>query len=163
VNIAKTATRNLVIVVIIAFAGVAIFCGRGFGSAVFLVYQMVRTIPREERRILYHIDHNVLAAELRRFAAERKWNNNNNTQPVEFFYGDDPSLPARLRLFRPGWIQINDDRVDFGCGQAVWDKSLSFGISVWRAGLEGYGTKRLADGVWFYSEDGRVPFRFSFP
>ena len=47
--------------------------------------------------------------------------------------------------------------------QSVWDKSLSFGISVWREGLKGYGTKKLTDGVWFYSEDERVPSRFSFP
>ena len=93
-NIAQTAKRNLIIVVIVAFGGGAVFCLRGFGETMFLVYEMVRTIPREERRILYYIDHNALAAELRSFAAERKWNNGNNAKPVEFFYGDDPSLPA---------------------------------------------------------------------
>ncbi len=134
-----------------------------FRRPVALVYQLARIIPGEEKRILYDVDHKELAAELREFAAERRWNNWNRSPASDFFYGNDLKLPEELRQFRPGWIQIDDDRIDFGCGQSVWDKSLSFGISVWRKGLEGYGTKKLADGVWFYSEDGRVPSRFSFP
>jgi len=128
-----------------------------------LVYELIRTIPREERRILYGVDHETLAKELRKFAAQERWNNPNKSETPDFFHGNDPRLPASLRQFHPGWIQINDDRIDFGCGQSVWDKSLSFGISVWRDGLEGFGTKKLGNGVWFYSEDGRVPSRFSFP
>ena len=132
-------------------------------SSLAFAYELIRTIPREERRILYHIDHHALATDLRRFAAQERWNNPNKSETPDFFYGNDPKLPASVREFHPGWIQINDDRIDFGCGQAVWDKSQSFGISVWRGGLEGHGTKKLADGVWFYSEDGHVPSRFSFP
>jgi hypothetical protein len=153
----------LVIVAIIVFGGIAFSYARGFGAVTFLLYEMVRTIPREERRVLYQMDHAALAIELRRFAAERRWNNPIKSTTSDFFYGNDSKLPEQLRQFRPGWIQINDDRIDFGCGQSVWDKSLSFGISVWREGLEGHGTKKLANGVWFYSEDGRVPSRFSFP
>jgi hypothetical protein len=134
-----------------------------FRRPIALVYELARIIPGEEKRVLYHIDHETLARELRAFAAEQRWNNPKMSTAVDFFYGDDPKLPAQLRQFRPGWIQISDDRIDFGCGQSVFDKRLSFGISVWRVGREGYGTKKLADGVWFYSEDGHVPSRFSLP
>src|SRR5206468_1454199 len=87
-----------------------------FRRPIFLVYRLSRIIPNEERRILYHVDHNALAVELRRFAAEQRWNSPNKSKPADFFYGDDPKLPDSLRQFRPGWIQINDDRIDFGCG-----------------------------------------------
>jgi hypothetical protein len=161
----RAARRNqLVIISAVAFVGFSIFVGRSnVGRLTFLLYSMTREIPGEERRVFYDIDHNALARELRPFAAERRWNNPNKASSADFFYGDDPQVPARLREFKPGWIQISDDRIDFGCGKAVWDKSLSFGISVWREGLEGHGTKKLAAGVWFYSEDGNVPSRFSFP
>src|SRR5207244_6490411 len=43
-----------------------------FRRPIFLVYRLSRIIPNEERRILYHVDHNALAVELRRFAAEQR-------------------------------------------------------------------------------------------
>jgi hypothetical protein len=134
-----------------------------FRFPIALAYSAARDIPSEEKRILYRIDHKALAQELRRFAALERWNNPNRPETADFFYGDDPKLPDSVRQFRPGWIQVSDDRVDFGCGRAVFDQSTSFGISVWHEGLEGHGTKKLTDGVWFYAEDGHVPSRFSFP
>ena len=134
-----------------------------FRFPIALAYSAVRDIPSEEKRILYHIDRKALAEQLRGFAGRQRWNNANRSQAADFFYGDDPKLPDSVRQFRPGWIQISDERIDFGCGRAVFDLSKSFGISVWREGLEGHGTKKLANGVWFYAEDGRVPSRFSFP
>jgi hypothetical protein len=118
-----------------------------FRLPIAFVYLAAREIPSEEKRILYHMDHKALAQELRGFAAQERWNNANRSQAADFFYGDDSKLPDSVRQFRPGWIQINDERIDFGCGRAVLDLSKSFGISVWREGLEGHGTKKLANGV----------------
>lgn len=128
-----------------------------FHGPIYMIYKWGRVIPDEENRVLYHVDHTKLAASLREFAAKQRWNNPDALRTPNFYYVDDPSLPVAVRDVHPSWVQINDERVDCGFGQIVREKSLSFGISVWRPGLEGYGAKKLADGVWFYAEDGRVP------
>lgn len=155
----KTAAVSAAVTIFVT----ALLVGIYFRFPIYFAYKMASEIPERERKILYHVDHRSLAANLRKFAAERKWNNPDRRSQSDFFYGDDSALPAALRDLEPSWVQIKDDHIDFGYGVVARERSLSFGISVWREGLPGSGTKELEDGVWFYSEDGRVPSRFSFP
>jgi len=77
------------------------------------------------------------------------------TKPKDgtFLYGDDPSVPAALKLLKPSSIRINDENIDLEFGGAL----LHFGIRAFRPGLAGSGTKQLGEGLWFYSENGRFP------
>ena len=160
-------TRSAFKVGAISFATGALFIllllGIWLRLPLFLVYEAASTNPRCERQLLYHTDHKELAAELRRFGAERRWNNPDHKAASDFYYGGDPALPPAVRALGQCWVEIKDDRVDVGCGQAVFDTTRSFGISVWREGLPGWGIKKLGEGVWFYSDKGRVPSRFGFP
>jgi hypothetical protein len=157
----KTAALTAVVMIVGILLAFAIF----FWRPIFLIYSMIREVPVKEKALLYKTEHEQLAVALRRFAAEQRWNNpeKENSQQRDFFYGDDQNLPAAVRALKPSWVEITDDRVDVGCGLAIWDVSRSFGISVWRSGLPGWGTKKLAEGMWFYSDDNRVPSRLSFP
>ena len=46
-------------------------------------------------------------------------------------------------------IRVLDNRVELEFGGTF----LHFGICAFRVGNEGYGVKKLGDGVWYYSED----------
>ncbi len=106
---------------------------------------------RKERQILYEIDHEVFATIVREFAAAHGWNE--SFVDHAYFTNTDPEVPTVLRGLGFSLINMYDDRVDVDFG----GPSLSFGISVFQEGLEGYGTKKLNEGVWFYSENGKVP------
>jgi hypothetical protein len=69
--------------------------------------------------------------------------------PFIFFWGEDASLPDSLRLLKPsaGKITADEFQLEFG------GTFLHFGVRAFRPGLTGSGTKRLADGFWFYAED----------
>jgi len=107
---------------------------------------MRHVINQEERFLLYDIDHASLAQALRELADQRKW------QRADLS-ASDPSIPAALKILKPSAIWIFEDRIELDFGGAF----LSFGFRAFPHGVEGYGTKRLGDGFWFYSEDGRVP------
>jgi hypothetical protein len=160
-------TRGALKIGVISFAAgilfVLLLLGFWLRWPLYLVYEAASANPQKERTLLYHTDHAELASELRRFAADRRWNKPDKKDTRDFYYGNDPALPRAVRALGPCWVEIKDDRVDLGCGEAVFDESRSFGISVWREGLPGWGTKKLADGVWFYADNGRVPSRFGFP
>ena len=104
-----------------------------------------------ERQLLYEIDHAEFASVVRRFAAENGWNQD-RVWPV-YFEKTDTRVPMVLRGLGFSILNIYDDRVDVDFGGPF----LSFGISVFRDDADGYGTKKLGDGVWFYAEDGRIP------
>ena len=156
----KTAAISVTLAILTISIGLLIL----LRAPLYFVYKMRARIPESERKILYHVDHKQLAIELRKFAIEQRWNKLEKKEAkADFFYGDDQRLPDSVRVLKPSWVQIDDDQIDVGCGQIIWDETKSFGIRTWRDGLSGTGTKKLAEGMWFYSDDGRVPPRFSFP
>jgi hypothetical protein len=145
--------RNLKILVIAALALIAVaICARipwGVIPAIFIGNRLTR---EEERELLYNINHEVLASELRSFANQKRWSKTVPSADSDCFHKSDP-LPASLLILNPSQICVFDDRVEYDCGGPF----LSFGIAVFRKGIPGHGTKKLGEGIWFYAEDGRVP------
>ena len=117
------------------------------------MFIMHRLVLERERQLLYDIDHRTLASELRKFANEQRWSRSVRNADPDAFGTSNPATPASLRILKPSAIWIFDDRIQFDCGGPFSD----FGIVVFLEGTEGTGTKKLADGVWFYSEDGHFP------
>ncbi len=155
--------KKIILTSILTVLAVALLLGIIFRWPLMLVYAAVREPLAKEKKILYYTDHKALESELVHFAAIQRWGNPDKKTEPDFFYGDDQRLPPLLKELKPSWVEIRDDRVDVGCGGAVFDKSRNFGISVWRNGLSGWGTKELRKGMWFYSDDKHIPSRFAFP
>jgi hypothetical protein len=126
-------------------------------SPLAFVIALRHSINQRERGLLYQTDHAALAQIMREFATDRQWASGQPTKsefdPLAAFRASDESLPPALRVLKPSGILIFDDRIELEFGGAF----LHFGIRAFRPGLPGNGTKRLGDGIWFYSEDGYVP------
>ena len=116
-------------------------------------FGLSRSIAERQRIILYQIDHPSLAILLRDFATRQRWSVADSANKKAVFHGDDPSVPPALKLLKPSSVYIDDDSIDLEFGGAL----LHYGISAFRPGLAGSGTKQLGEGLWFYSENGRFP------
>src|SRR5438874_497651 len=143
--------KKFVVLSLVVVAAVIAIYGvwRGM-SGMFIMHRLVL---ERERQLLYDVDHKTLASELQRFANEQRWSRNIRNADPDAFGTSNPATPASLRILKPSAIWIFDDRIQFDCGGPF----LDFGIVVFPEGTEGTGAKRLAAGVWFYSDDGRVP------
>jgi hypothetical protein len=97
------------------------------------------------------VDASDVAAELRKFAHEVRWDRSSPEGPVTYVRHNWPEFPARLQGTKASGIRVMDDRVELEFGGTP----LHYGIVVFRDG-DGSGLKRLANGVWFYSEDGKT-------
>jgi hypothetical protein len=64
-----------------------------------------------------------------------------------------PRVPAALRVLKPSAISVHPDYIALDFGGPFFQMD----IRAFKPGLAGEGTKRLADGLWFYSEDGSYP------
>jgi hypothetical protein len=135
----------------------------GIGAGVFLYRPVTfaiglhHLIVERERQLLYNTDHQALARLMRDYAARRVWSSG---QPPKsdmgafiYFWGEDESLTDSLRLLKPSSGKITADEFELEFGGTF----MHFGVRVFRPGLAGSGTKRLADGLWFYAEDEKVP------
>ena len=139
----------------VVVGGVWLFTGES--SPVAFTIGLSRLIRQRERTLLYETDHAVIANVMRDFATERRWSSD---QPMSgaghdpwMILGSDPSLPPAVRVLKPSSVFLFQDYVELEFGGAL----MHFGIRTFRPGLPGHGTKWLAEGVWFYAEDGRVP------
>ena len=115
-------------------------------SPVAFVLTLRHLINQKERFILYEIAHKTVAKALRDFAEQHRWTRADIS-------ANDPAIPKELQVMKPSAVWIFEDRVELDFGGAF----LSFGFRVFKPGTDGYGTKRLDEGVWCYSEDNRVP------
>jgi hypothetical protein len=106
-----------------------------------------------KRQILYHVDHAALATEMRKFAEQQRLEKPITSVAPLWIRDSDPDFPSSLKILKCSSVIVFPDRVRLEFGGPF----LHFGIFVFDRGHPGEGTKRLADGVWFYSEDGRVP------
>jgi hypothetical protein len=110
------------------------------------VVMMRHVINQEERFLLREVDHKLIAQVLREFAERQGWTRLDVS-------ASDPRVPREVQVLKPSAIWVYEDRVEMDFGGAF----LSFGLRVFKPGIAGYGTKKVDEGVWFYSEDGRVP------
>ncbi len=115
--------------------------------------QLRKQIVAKERVILYELDHSSLAKELREFAKTMKQQQMTRDDSGIFIRLDDPRFPDALKLLKPNSLRVCADYVSIEFGGPF----LHFGITAFREGLEGKGTKKLGPGIWFYAEDERVP------
>ena len=108
---------------------------------------------KQQRAILYHLDHASLSVVLREFAAQQRWSSPASGQQPLLFRSDEQAIPVTLRVLKPSSIRIDDDQIHLEFGGAL----LHYGISAFRPGLHGSGTKQLGEGIWFYADNGRYP------
>jgi hypothetical protein len=145
--------RKVRIIVIVALAIIAVvICARIPWGTLAFASVTNRMDREEERQLLYNVNHEVLASELRKFANDQRWSKPVANSDSDCFNKSDP-IPASLRILNPSQICVFDDRVEYDCGGSF----LGFGIAVFREGIPGHGTKNLGEGIWFYAEDGHVP------
>jgi len=128
--------------------------------AVFYLVRVIdftRTIRRhvteQEREIIYRIDHDALAGELRTLFRDQTRQGNIRGPIPRVIPGGDPAIPTCLRILKPSGIAVFSDHIELVFGGLM----LHFGIAVFPENVEGRGTKRLGKGIWFYSEDGSCP------
>jgi hypothetical protein len=152
-----TKTRVLVVLLIVSTIAACVWLFTSDRSPVAFVIGLQHAINEHERILLYRIDHAALAQIMRELAQERRWTSTqvprSKSEDPLIIDGSDPSLPPAARLMKPSHVVISDDHIEFEFGGAF----LHFGIRTYRPGVPGEGNKRLGDGVWFFSEDGRVP------
>jgi hypothetical protein len=106
-----------------------------------------------KRQIFYHVNHAALAEEVRKFAEQKRSETVVAPAAPLLMWEGDPALPASLKILKCSSVSIFPDRVRLEFGGPF----LHFGIMIFNKGYPGEGNKKLADGVWFYSEDGRAP------
>jgi hypothetical protein len=115
-----------------------------------MVVGLNRVINEREHWLLYDIDHATLGEQMRDFASKQRWAAPSESKSEVV---DLNSLPPCLGLLKPSGVYVYDDRVELEFGAAF----SHFGMVAFRPGLSGSGGKRLAQGLWFYSDDGRIP------
>jgi hypothetical protein len=115
-------------------------------SPLAFMFSMRHAMLQQERYVLYHTDHAVIALQLRELAQQRSWDRFD--MPAS-----DPAFPPALRLLKPSGIWAFPDYAELEFGGAFGD----IGLRAFRPGLVGYGTKDFGDGIWFYSQDGSCP------
>ena len=118
-----------------------------------LVFGLKNYAMQRQRQLIYEIDHATLAAEARAFADQRRSRPGFVDSEPQILWWGDPDIPASLRVLKPTSIGIFQNRIQLEFG----GPPLHYGIVIFNTDLEGGGTKKLAKGVWFYSENGRYP------
>ncbi len=145
---ARSSWRRRIIgaVWVLVIGGLLWFLLRSEHSPLFFVIYMRHLINQQERFLCFEVDHAILADQLRTFAEQQKW--------VEVgFDKDDPRVPAALRVLKPSAIFVHPDYIALDFGRPFFQMD----IRAFKPGNWGSGTKKLADGLWLYTEDGRYP------
>jgi hypothetical protein len=115
-------------------------------SPLFFVIYMRHLANQQERFLCFEVDHTIIADTLRSFAEQQNWTEVG-------FNKDDPRVPAALRVLKPSAIFVHPDYVALDFGGPFFQMD----IRAFKPGNVGSGTKKLADGLWLYTEDGSYP------
>jgi hypothetical protein len=137
----------LLILALISIGGLLWFVFFSEKSPLAWTIAIQHATNQQERFLLRKVDRRALAQELRDLADQQEWKN------VDF-NKHDSRLPAYVRSLKPSAVYIRGNDhiiIDFGGPFDAMD------IRAFKPGLEGYGTKKLADGLWFYARSGRGP------
>ena len=117
-----------------------------------LAWIVQHEITKKERIVLAS-DVNSIASEVRAFAGSRRWSLTKGDPSPDRFSSRTTQMPKSLSRLEPLTMWIFDDRVEIDCGGPL----ASFGLVIFREGVEGNGTEKLADGVWYFSDNGQLP------
>ena len=115
-------------------------------SPLFFVIYMRHLVNQQERFLCFEIDHTIVADALRSFAEQQKW-------AEAGFDKNDPRVPASLRVLKPSAIFVHPEYVALDFGGPFFEMD----VRAFKPGVTGTGTKKLADGLWLYTEDGSYP------
>jgi len=107
---------------------------------------MRHLVNQQERFLCFEIDHAIVAENLRAFADQQNW-------AEAGFDKNDPRVPASLRVLKPSAIFVHPDYIALDFGGPFFQMD----IRAFKAGNTGSGRKKLADGLWLYTEDGSYP------
>jgi hypothetical protein len=150
----RSRTRSAVVIVlaVLVLAVGFVLLGAMYGDKPSMLSFFIRVFAVVgKQRVLYGINHRRAAESLRTFALQNRWDLPLAERPMSFIPSDSSAFPDGLRRFKASSIRIYDDRVELEFGGTP----LHYGLVVFRDG-DGHGLKKLAEGVWFYSEDGRT-------
>ena len=103
-------------------------------------------VNQQERFLCFEIDHAIVAENLRTFADQQNW-------AEAGFDKNDPRIPAALRVLKPSAIFVHPEYVALDFGGPFFEMDIR-SIQVWP---HRRGHEELADGLWFYAEDGSYP------
>jgi hypothetical protein len=159
--IARVLKRTLIswlVLFAIIFAVIAV-CARPLLALAYFTVQHRVAIALRQRWLANPRNAAAVAADLRQFAREQRWDHPDKTNTAaNFYYHDDSRFSDAIKRLEPSWIQISDDRIDVGCGEITHEGVFSFGVSVWRdPKAEGYGTKKIGEGIWYYQQEDEYP------
>jgi hypothetical protein len=73
-------------------------------SPLFVFIYMRHLINQQERFLFFHVDHEIVAENLRQFGEEEKW-------AERGFDKNDPKIPAALRVLKPSAVFVHPDFV----------------------------------------------------
>jgi len=122
---------------------------------IYLIAFHPETASRQQQ-LLYHTNHAELLGACRfildnrsKFRPNPEWSPPNISNPDPA----DPLMPAIIRGMQHVSVRVTDQfvQLEFGGG------GYHYGIFGYAPGVTGSGTKELTPGLWFYSEDGRIP------
>jgi hypothetical protein len=117
------------------------------------------TTGSRQHELVYGIDHiEVLRAARevqKRASSYRQDPDWHNVPPGSFRYPDpsDPSIPESIKKLGLSTIAVEREcvRLEFGGATA------HYGLRAYPEGTQGEGLRELIPGLWYYSDDGRVP------
>jgi hypothetical protein len=131
---------------VVVIGGLLWFLLRSEHSTLFFIIYMRHLVNQQERFLCFEVDHAIVADTLRTFADQQKW-------AEVGFNQDDPRVPAALRVLKPSAIFVHPDYIALDFGGPFFQMD----IRAFKPGNTGSGTKKLADGLWLYTEDGSYP------
>jgi len=112
----------------------------------FVFIYMRHLINQQKRLLFFNVDHEIVTENLRQFGEEQKW-------AERGFDKNDLKNPPALRVFKPSAVFVHPDSVSLDFGGPFFQRE----ICAFKTGVTGQGTKKFAEGLWFYSEDGGYP------
>ena len=117
------------------------------------LYAFHHEIMRHRARWLYEINHERLASAVKSFA----WSTNYylSVERDETFMPGDTNVPQLVWDLQPSSVHIDQEKVRIGCASA-W---APFALFIYKTGVKGSGTVEIADGIWFWAEDERIPVK----
>jgi hypothetical protein len=146
--------KGVLVVASLATLGLStLVISKYFFPPLYLTYKIHQLSTDKERQLLYKLNPDLVASEVRKFGDANGWKGAHQGLGFEYFVQNDPQVPEVLRALNPTIIRVFPERIDLDFGGAF----LSFGLSIFRDRIDGGGTKRLGNGIWFYADDGRVP------
>lgn len=144
----KPSARTVVFTLsIVSLISACLYLG---SSPLLFVIRLERLITSKQSTLIYKADHTALANSVRAYA----WPPDQSPQPaIGLYEKGDSRIPDSLWVTKPNRILVQKDSVSLEYGGAL----LHYGIRIFPENQSGEGTLKLANGVWFYSENGQYP------